>query len=1153
MATRRPPSSRSISNPRAAAAPPPRPRSIMSKSGPSTRTNDEQAESNAATIQKTVRRNDEVDANIKVVIRCRKRSEREIQDNSPVIVTSSGAKGNQVSIETAAPQSTLGIVTLPPVRTYPFDLVFGPEADQAMLYHEVVNPMLEQVVGGYNCTLFAYGQTGTGKTYTMHGDLVPTPMGNPSPHAGMIPRVLFRLFHYLEKNKMDFSVKVSYIELYNEELRDLLAPDLSAPNGSTQPMGFGKDSGKGADGGLRIYEDANKRGVFVQGVQEASVTSCAQALEHLTKGSHRRQIAATKFNDHSSRSHSIFTLTVHTRESGVAGEDLLRVGKFNLVDLAGSENIGRSGAENMRAREAGMINQSLLTLGRVINALVDRSSHVPYRESKLTRLLQDSLGGHTKTCIIATVSPARSNVEETLSTLDYAMHAKSIKNKPEVNQRMTRNSLIKEYVAEIELLKADLQASREKSGIYFSEDSWIQHTKEDELRQTELVEAKKQVEIVEKQHRDVQEELDQSIGMLKQREAELKGTKEKLVVAERDLVEKDIELKGLKVALEEEIVVRQAHETTESALDAVANGLKVVAHDSIQDNAGLMEKLDRKEAILHTNLQAVQIHGTTIASATKILSQKLDEYAESHASRVAMLRRINQEFEAKHAEALEACGGRVQQQLQDVEGALQSMRSHDSVETQALESLRKVVEGTQHTFQTGFKQWAEKMTSTNEQTYTQLDRTLVSAFAEFDKTTKGLHLLLESVIIGASKFADSERHAISAAQKLVDDATQAENSRLRQQNENLLQALETQRAEGTKAKDSLIQRISGLLGEFMETRDHNLRKLIAPVAADNESAIGCMDGLSEQHRAVTSQMKNEGVAFNRGLDKGRAQSKTTVEEFNKVTLSTRETVNSNLTGAERRLSKEVTSYCQEVQGQTQAMTSSCAEAFTTYSRAKRLRLDGMNAMGGSLRSEFTSLNRGLKSMSEDVQGHAEQVTSSAQELEKMSDSYRSIASTNVHSLKQGCSSLQQEATQQDVSTGSTPRKRKWRYKDSWDLTNSRDDLLKEWRSRGASTIGSATFLAEHMPLPDEDAIMDQVDEEEVPPTQSTNDATPEPSPRENAFPSSLQNSTSSTSSTNLPVQLPTVKGKSKLSSTSRYAPLADARNVYTTRASRRAR
>ncbi len=215
----------------------------------------------------------------------------------------------------------------------------------------------------------------------MHGDLVPTAMGNPSVHAGMIPRVLFRLFHALETSGSDFSVKISYIELYNEELRDLLAPDFLVPSGSTQPMS--KDSSKNGDGGLKIFDDANKRGVFIQGIEEISVKDSADALALLTKGSDRRQVAATKFNDHSSRSHSIFSITVHTKENGVVGEDLLRTGKLNLVDLAGSENIGRSGAQNARAREAGMINQSLLTLGRVINALVDKAQHVPYRSDLL--------------------------------------------------------------------------------------------------------------------------------------------------------------------------------------------------------------------------------------------------------------------------------------------------------------------------------------------------------------------------------------------------------------------------------------------------------------------------------------------------------------------------------------------------------------------------------------------------------------------------------------------------------------------------------------------------------------------------------------------------------------------------------------------------
>lgn len=212
----------------------------------------------------------------------------------------------------------------------------------------------------------------------MAGDLTPTPMGNPSAQAGMIPRVLFWLFHELEKNAADYSVKVSYMELYNEELRDLLATDMSVPTGSAQPMSKGSNVPTG-DGGLKIFDDASKKGVFIQNLEETLVKNASDALALLTKGSHRRQIAATKFNDHSSRSHSVFSITVHIKETSNMGDDLLKIGKLNLVDLAGSENIGRSGAENKRAREAGMINQSLLTLGRVINALVDRASHVPYR------------------------------------------------------------------------------------------------------------------------------------------------------------------------------------------------------------------------------------------------------------------------------------------------------------------------------------------------------------------------------------------------------------------------------------------------------------------------------------------------------------------------------------------------------------------------------------------------------------------------------------------------------------------------------------------------------------------------------------------------------------------------------------------------------
>ncbi|KAI8142265.1 kinesin motor domain-containing protein, partial [Fennellomyces sp. T-0311] len=321
---------------------------------------------------------------------------------------------------------------------YSFDRVFGPESKQDEIYRAVAQPILDEVLMGYNCTIFAYGQTGTGKTYTMEGDLEER-NGRLTSSAGIIPRAIYKLFETLDEQHAEYSCKVSLIELYNEELRDLLNNDDTRT--------------------LRIFEDQNGSGVIVQGMEESIVSTAAEALSIMQEGSKNRSIAFTKCNEKSSRSHCIFTLTVHIKEVIPGGEEVLKVGKLNLVDLAGSENINRSGAEHARAREAGMINQSLLTLGRVINHLVDHSQHVPYRESKLTRLLKDSLGGRTKTCLIATTSVAKMNQEEIISTLDYAKRAKNIRNRPEANQRMYPKVLLREYEQTIERLKADLQVS----------------------------------------------------------------------------------------------------------------------------------------------------------------------------------------------------------------------------------------------------------------------------------------------------------------------------------------------------------------------------------------------------------------------------------------------------------------------------------------------------------------------------------------------------------------------------------------------------------------------------------------------------------------------------------------------------------------------
>lgn len=289
---------------------------------------------------------------------------------------------------------------------------------------------------------------------------------------------------------------------------------------------------------------------------------------------------------------------MHVKENTLANgaDDLLRIGKFNLVDLAGSEAIGRSGATDKRAREAGMINQSLLTLGRVISALTEKSSHIPYRESKLTRLLQDSLGGRTKTCIVATVSPTRSNMEETLSTLDYAIRAKSIRNRPEINAHLTKSGVLKEYLGDIERLRAEVQAARDKNGIYVPEDSWREMHEAQAKMKSEFDEAKLRANAATVELETKRKEFD----LLSERFLLTSQERDEAREAERQLEiliqETKEELEVLRVKLDEEVVVSKAYEQGERRLAGVAKELKGVAVDSIKDVGGLFDKIGTSDA-----------------------------------------------------------------------------------------------------------------------------------------------------------------------------------------------------------------------------------------------------------------------------------------------------------------------------------------------------------------------------------------------------------------------------------------------------------------------------------------------------------------------------------------------------------------------------
>lgn len=321
-------------------------------------------------------------------------------------------------------------------KQFTYDAVYGPVATQQSLYDEVVRPLVGSVLEGFNGCVFAYGQTGTGKTYTMEG------VRGDVDHKGVIPRAFEQIWQHINRaQNMNFLVEASYLEIYMEEVRDLLKPN----------------SKKSLE--LREKEGV---GVYVPNLHSVLCKSVDDMLQVMHTGNKNRTVGRTNMNEHSSRSHAIFAVKIEMAEMD---SNAVKVGKLNLIDLAGSERQSKTGATADRLKEASKINRALSSLGNVISALAENSSHVPYRDSKLTRLLQDSLGGNSKTIMIANVGPSEYNYAETLTTLRYASRAKTIQNKPVKNED-PQDAKLREYQEEIMRLRQMIaeRQHRERSG-----------------------------------------------------------------------------------------------------------------------------------------------------------------------------------------------------------------------------------------------------------------------------------------------------------------------------------------------------------------------------------------------------------------------------------------------------------------------------------------------------------------------------------------------------------------------------------------------------------------------------------------------------------------------------------------------------------------
>ncbi|VDD79786.1 unnamed protein product [Mesocestoides corti] len=510
--------------------------------------------------------------NVKVCVRCRPMNEKEEQCQCTVVVEVDEGSA-YVALRNPNGKDN------EPLKSFTFDYVFGFISKQLDIYNKVARPVVEQVFEGYNGTIFAYGQTGTGKTFTMDGVRTVPEL------RGIIPNSFAHIFGHIAKadSNSRFLVHVSYLEVYNEEVRDLL--------------------GRNQHAKLQVKERPDC-GVYVKDLSTVMVHSPNEMEKLMNLGNRNRSTAATNMNEHSSRSHAIFSITVETSGLLEGGKQMIRQGKLHLVDLAGSERQSKTGATGQRLQEANKINLSLTTLGNVISALVDgKSTHVPYRNSKLTRLLQDSLGGNSKTVMIANIGPTDYNYDESLSTLRYANRAKSIKNNARINED-PKDALLRQFQKEIEELRAQLtngivHLDKPSEGCAMEPTAVSpQGEKSNEQKGTEMKLTKEQI-------MDIKNSIDADRQKLEEQKD--------MEVEQRDKIKK--RLKAMELELS----------SAKKAQVDIASRMKALEKRIIVGGENLLEKAEAQERLLEKSAHELRIQEERAQKLKQRLKEKKEE------------------------------------------------------------------------------------------------------------------------------------------------------------------------------------------------------------------------------------------------------------------------------------------------------------------------------------------------------------------------------------------------------------------------------------------------------------------------------------------------------------------------------------------------
>ncbi|KGO48238.1 hypothetical protein PEX1_025000 [Penicillium expansum] len=955
------------------------------------------------------------DTSIHVVVRCRGRSDREIKENNGVVLsTPEGVKGKTLDLS-MGPNAVSN-------KTYAFDKVFSPAADQTTVYEDVVVPVLDEMLAGYNCTIFAYGQTGTGKTYTMSGDMTDT-LGILSDDAGIIPRTLYALFNKLEDTES--TVKCSFIELYNEELRDLLSYD---------------DSTK-----LKIFENEKKGGhsTMVQGMEETYIDSASTGIRLLQTGSHKRQVAATKCNDLSSRSHTVFTITVLTKRTTESGEDYVSSGKLNLVDLAGSENIGRSGAENKRATEAGLINKSLLTLGRVINALVDKSSHIPYRESKLTRLLQDSLGGRTKTCIIATVSPARNNLEETISTLDYAFRAKNIRNKPQINSIISKTKLLRDIGMEIEKLKSELIATRHRNGVYMTPDAYEEMTMESESRRIVNEEQRAKIESMEASLRHKVQELLSITGNFNSLKHDNEDTQSKLKETRDVLNETEKFWKDTQEKLDEEKIVRKAHQNTEKQLRHIGAGLVTTLNGTIQDVNGLHAKLDRKDNLESDNRQIWQTSASEVSHVTEQVDARM------------------QVFQTQHAKLLEEMSGKIHQFVEHELDTVQSTRSHLKGLDASFDKAEAEAKNSTYTAHNEMNEVLEEIKVLREEVKSKVGEGLnglsaaaariseevIGEFSEFHSQLHSSYSTLgkdfKTMFEGMAKHLDEQKSEVHKLRLELQAANRQTVEANRKASSNLAQVLEEEHASAQAERETLMSHIRGLLEDSSNKQNNRLKGKFDTLRTDISASGDSLEQATAQHDRHIDEWIFKEEQFAKDITASKDEIKTRMQNDWETFDQRNASIHRATESVHQETVRIVDAQMSDMGTQMEALDDFVAKARSQNGRFHESHLGSLNAMVKNAQESRSNVYGQLDGLTGRVEQLQEDVGMHTENLEQTTAPLHAEVRKPLLEMR---SNIQSHPLKQYVPTGITPQKRRYEYPSEMPQTEAHDGLRTRHRT-----------------------------------------------------------------------------------------------------------